>query len=180
MDDNVQRICRPQGATTDMTTDGFGQAYARGFDRTIRFLTSRGVKRDQACEVAQAAWVRGWERIGQLRDERFLFTWVNTIALNFYRKEIRTDPLKRVGGDFDTHIAKLKSHTIDVAAIDIGRVLERCRPADRVLLNQHMQGVTPAEIAREQGLTQTAVRIRMLRARREARSKIEVCAKTAA
>src|SRR5258708_22043158 len=76
-----------------MTTEGFGQAYSRGFDVTIRFLTSRGLRRDHACEVAQAAWVKGWERLGQLRDERFVFTWVNTIALNVYRKAIRTDPL---------------------------------------------------------------------------------------
>ena len=115
-----------------------------------------------------------------MRDERFLFTWVNTIALNFYRGENRTDSLKRVASDFDTHLAKLKGHTIDVAAIDVSRVLERCRPADRVLLIQHMQCVKAAEIARDHGLTQTAVRIRMLRARREARSKIEVCANIAA
>jgi DNA-directed RNA polymerase specialized sigma24 family protein len=156
-----------------MTSEGFGNAYSRGFELTIRFLTSRGLRREHACEVAQAAWVRGWERIGQLRDERFVFTWVNTIALNVYRKAIRTDPLNRTVADYEDRLSSLKTTSIDLAAIDVGRVLAQCRPSDRFLLNQQMHGVTPAEIAHEQGLTQTAVRIRLLRARRDARSRIE-------
>jgi DNA-directed RNA polymerase specialized sigma24 family protein len=156
-----------------MTREGFGQAYSRGFELTIRFLTSRGLRRGHASEVAQAAWVRGWERIGQLRDERFVLTWVNTIALNVYRKLIRTDPLNRTVPDFDDRIANIKTVGINLAAIDVTRLLAACRPSDRFLLEQQMHGVTPAEIAQEEGVTQTAIRIRLLRARREARSRIE-------
>lgn len=50
-----------------------------------------------ACESAQAAWVRGWGRLGQLRDETLVLTWVNTIALNVYRRLIREAPLFRSG-----------------------------------------------------------------------------------
>jgi DNA-directed RNA polymerase specialized sigma24 family protein len=62
-----------------MTRDGYGQAYQRGFDRTVGFLVSRGVDRDSANEVAQAVWLRGWERLPQLRNESLVVTWVNTI-----------------------------------------------------------------------------------------------------
>ena len=74
-----------------MTKEGYGQAYQRGFELTVRFLLSRGVQRDNAREVAQAAWVRAWERLSQLRDDNLVVTWVNTIALNVYRGLIRKD-----------------------------------------------------------------------------------------
>lgn len=151
-----------------MSRESYGQAYQRGFDLTVRFLLSRGVQRDNAQDVAQAAWVRGWERLNQLRNEALVVTWVNTIALNVYRSLIRREPLKYV-------LPKLcdKTTAINVAAIDVARVLKFCRPCDRKLLVQSMYGVTTEEIARTQGVTETAIRIRLLRARREARSRVE-------
>jgi DNA-directed RNA polymerase specialized sigma24 family protein len=151
-----------------MTRDGYGQAYQRGFDLTVRFLLSRGVHRDSANEVAQAAWVKGWERLAQLRNEGLVLTWVNTIALNVYRSLIRREPMNQMLLDQPD-----KTMSIDLAAIDINRVLTFCRPSNRRLLEQCMRGVTTAEIAREQGVSETAIRIRLLRARRDARSRVE-------
>ena len=151
-----------------MTRDGYGMAYRRGFDLTVRFLVCRGVHYDSADEVAQAAWVRGWERLAQLRNESLVVTWVNAIALNVYRSLARGERIKQLVADqLD------ERSSIDFAAIDIGRVLSRCRPGDRDLLEQHLNGVTTAEIAREKGVTETAIRIRLLRARRDVRSRME-------
>ena len=151
-----------------MTREGYGQAYQRGFDLTVRFLLSRGVHRDSACEVAQAAWVRGWERLGQLRNESLVTTWVNTIALNVYRSSVRKEHLNQALAESrDTTVA------IDTAAMDVAKVLRSCRPTDRNLLEASMSGVTAGEIAKEQGISETAIRIRLLRARRYARLRIE-------
>ncbi len=149
-----------------MTNDRYGTAYQRGFDLTVRFLISRGLQRDNAEEVAQAAWVKGLERLSQLRDESFVVMWVNTIALNVYRNSLRRKPLP-------AHEFGDKTAGLDLAAIDVARILGFCRPCDRRLLEQSMIGVTPGEIADEQGVTETAIRIRLLRARREARSRVE-------
>jgi DNA-directed RNA polymerase specialized sigma24 family protein len=75
-----------------LTRERYGEAYQKGFDLTVRFLLSRGAWRDNASEVAQAAWARGWEHLIQLRNERLVLTWVNTIALNLYRSVLRKDP----------------------------------------------------------------------------------------
>lgn len=150
-----------------MSREEYGQAYQRGFEMTVRFLISRGVERDRAHEVAQAAWVRGWERLGQLRNERMVTTWVNTIALNVFRTLVRREPMNQTLLE--------QQHTtegIDFAAIDVARVLTLCRPCDRRLLEQSMSGATTAEIAGEQGVSKTAIRIRLLRARRDARSRV--------
>jgi DNA-directed RNA polymerase specialized sigma24 family protein len=97
---------------------------------------------------------------------------VNTIALNVYRKQIRTDPLNRPVADSDQRINGLRTSGINLAAIDVANLLTCCRPSDRSLLEQQMNGLTPAEIARKEGVTQTAIRIRLLRARRDLRSRI--------
>lgn len=145
----------------------YGEAYAAGFERTVRFLISKGARGDGAQEAAQAAWVRGLERLNQLRSDSSVFTWINTIALNFYRSFLGRDSQTQILQDVPGR------ERIDVSAIDVERVLRRCRPCDRTLLEQHMEGVTMEEIARENGVTETAIRIRMMRARRAARSHME-------
>jgi DNA-directed RNA polymerase specialized sigma24 family protein len=162
-------------ANACMTRDEYGRQYARGFERTVRFLVSRGVERNSAPDVAQSAWLRGWERIAQLREDRFVLTWVNSIALNVHRKARRVETPTQVVLEKHEQLEEFQIHGIDLAAIDIAQLLEKCRPADRSLLEQQMRGATTAEIAREQGITQAAVRIRMFRARRDARSLIAPC-----
>jgi RNA polymerase sigma factor (sigma-70 family) len=119
-------------------------------------------------EAAQAAWVRGWERLGQLRDEKLVVTWVNTIALNAYRRLIRKETHPELSE------VREKSVTIDIAAMDVARILQFCRPCDRAILEQqYLRGVSTQEIAREHGVTETAIRIRLLRARRDAHLQVQ-------
>ena len=151
-----------------MTREGYGQAYQRGFDLTLRFLLSRGASWERAREVAQAAWVQGWERVEQLRNEGMVVTWVNTIALNVYRRARRNEGIR---GDVPTDPGTRPG--VNLAAIDIARILKICQPADRALLEQQMTGLTPREIARLRGIPESAIRIRLLRARRAARLRIE-------
>lgn len=150
-----------------MTSSSYGKAYQLGFERTVRFLISRGARGDSAQEAAQAAWVRGWERLSQLRNEDLLLTWVNAIALNCYRAGLRravhTQSLPEM----------LSTDAIGVEGIDAARVLHCCAPRQRKLLEQHAEGVTPAEMARAHGVTPTAIRIRLMRARRAARASLE-------
>ena len=151
-----------------MTRDGYGQAYQHGLDRTVRFLLSRGVRRDNARECAQDAWVKGWERLSQLRDEALVVTWVNTIALNAYRSLLRREPLNPVSPRL-----REKSVTIDLGSIDMARILKFCPPRDRILLEEYLKGATSAELAQQRGVSVTAIRLKLLRARRYTRGRIE-------
>jgi len=154
-----------------MTTENYGQAYQAGFHRTVGFLLSQGLRGDCARDIAQAAWVRGWERLDQLRSEGMVLTWVNSIALNLYRHSIRSDRANQRALK-----ALPDSRTAagpDLAAIDLRRLLTFCRPCDRVLLEQQMRGVSAEEMARELGVSNTAIRIRLLRARRSVRIAAE-------
>jgi len=151
-----------------MTREAYARAYQDGLPLTLRFLLSRGVTRDTAEEISQAAWMRGWERLGQLRKDELISTWVNTIALNLYRRAIRQE--RRLQGLHEPLYAK---STMNWAAIELGRILRFCRRPDRLLLEAQMLGQTAEEIAQAQGVNQTAIRIRLLRARRAARQAAE-------
>jgi DNA-directed RNA polymerase specialized sigma24 family protein len=154
-----------------MTREEYGQAYMVGFERTVRFLVSRGAQRDGAREAAQAAWARGWERVNQLRDDKLVTTWVNAIALNCYRSLLRTEVLAQP-------LAEQSGYTrSDGIKLDVDRVLRFCDAAERELLEQQIVGITTQEIARLHGVTETAIRIRLLRARRAAKARMERHAK---
>jgi DNA-directed RNA polymerase specialized sigma24 family protein len=151
----------------NMTQESYGEAYRRGFDLTLRFLRSRGAPPDSAREATQTAWAKGWERLEQLRDGELLFTWVNTIALNAYRR------IRRQEGFLQTLPEIGIKPGINLAAIDMARILRICCPGDRTLLEQQMRGLTPREIARMRGIPESAIRIRLMRARRSARLRID-------
>ena len=155
-----------------MTRDEYGTAYERGFPRTVRFLISRGLITDVAEETSQAAWAKGWESLAQLRNEHMLLTWVNSIALNFYRG-IRRKPLLEPLPELAA------APKVNLAAIDVNRLLTSCKSADRVVLQKrYLEGWEIREIARLHGSTETAVRARLLRARRSARAWMDDrCAK---
>ena len=144
-----------------MTREEYGAAYNKGYKLTVRFLVSRGLSYDSAQETAQAAWTKGWERLGQLRDSNMVLTWMNSIALNIHRSFIRREPTLQILPELST------PPKVNLAAIDVGRILTRCKSKDRLVLHRHyIEGYKVQEIASSQGWSETAVRIRLLRARR--------------
>ena len=149
-----------------MTRDEYGQAYQAGFRLTVHFLISRGIVDDAAGEAAQAAWARGWERIEQLRSAKTVVSWVNSIALNLYRSYLRRPSflaLQDVSVSFQT----------DFTSIDLARILSACDSDERVLLQQqYLEELKISEIAHQQGCSETAARIRILRARRAVRNRL--------
>jgi RNA polymerase sigma factor (sigma-70 family) len=147
----------------EMTEEYFAHSYQRGFQATSRFLASRGIQADLVFDIAQAAWVKAWERREQLRDASLLLTWVNTIALNIYRTSLRREKPTAALTD-----AEGLTTDSDWSVIDAERILGECKASDRVVLESHyIQGYKINEIAEQNNWTETAVRIRLLRARRK-------------
>lgn len=144
-----------------MTREEYGSAYQGGFPLTVRFLISRGLSYDSALDTAQAAWLKGWEHLTQLRDPSLVLTWTNSIAINIHRSFLRREPQTQSLPEL------VAPPRMNLAAIDAGRILEACRPSDRAVLEGHyIEGYKVQEIAARHGWTETAVRIRLLRARR--------------
>lgn len=154
-----------------MTREEFGSAYSRGYSMTVRFLVSRGLSYDSAQETAQAAWVKGWERLAQLRDSSMVLTWMNSIALNIHRSCVRREPFLQTLPELPT------PPKVNLAAIDVRRILKTCKKNDRMVLQRHyLEGYKVHEIASAHGWTDTAVRIRLLRARRAVNKRLRAVA----
>ncbi len=144
-----------------MTREEYGSAYQGGFPLTVRFLISRGLSYDSALDTAQSAWMKGWEHLSQLRDPGLVLTWTNSIAINIHRSYLRREPQTQSLPEL------VAPPRLNLAAIDAGRILDECRPNDRAVLEGHyIEGFKVQEIAARHGWSETAVRIRLLRARR--------------
>jgi DNA-directed RNA polymerase specialized sigma24 family protein len=90
-----------------------------------------------------------------------VFTWLNTIALNILRSDCRRQPFLQIL--LDVAIAP----KTNLAEIDLRRILKSVKPNDRVILHRfYVEGFKVREIAEEQGCTETAMKIRLLRVRR--------------
>jgi RNA polymerase sigma factor (sigma-70 family) len=153
--------------TFKMTHEYFAKAYQKGFHLTVRFLLSRGLAYELALDTAQAAWTKGWEKRAQLRQPNLLLTWTNSIALNIYRSFLRREP----PGDLLPQ--EEASISLNLAAIDVEQILNQCKPNDRRMIEDHyIDGYKAREIAQLQGCSETAVRIRLLRARRKIQSYV--------
>lgn len=147
-----------------MERKDYGEAFQTGYSATRRFLLALGAAMEVADEVAQAAWVRGWEYRDQLRDPGMVGFWVNSIARNLYRARFR--------GPLTMPIDGLNpSYTMELKTIELHRLLDRCTRRDRKLLERNLEGYSAEEMARESGITSTGIRVRLLRIRNSLRAQ---------
>lgn len=150
--------------STSISERKFSHAYKRDFDKTVRFLRSRGMSEDRAEEFAQGAWSRGWERRRQLQDPRRVSAWINTIAFNLFRNQCRKPrhdelPLN-LAGPRPKHRHRLDAETL----------MKECSDRDQKLIKKfYLEGYESQEIAAETDMTPGAIRIRLMRARRRMR-----------
>lgn len=153
-----------------MKRNEYADAFQNGYSATRRFLLSRGAAIDEAEEIAQAAWVRGWEYRDQLRDPSMVSFWVNSIARNLFRARFRSSPVLPLDGIDPSYSMGIEDH------IEVRRMLDLCSKRDRALLEKSLEGYSAEEIAREEGITSTGVRVRMLRIRLALRAQLALAA----
>lgn len=148
-----------------MERENYGDAFESGYGATRRFLLAHGAPIEDAEEIAQAAWARGWEYREQLRDPGMVGFWVNSIARNLFRARFRGPMAAPLDG-------YNPSYTMDTQSIELNRMLERCPQRDRSLLERSLEGYSAEEIAREAGITSTGIRVRLLRIRNSLRERL--------
>jgi RNA polymerase sigma factor (sigma-70 family) len=149
-----------------MHGNSYAEAFQNGFVATRRFLVSRGAPLDEAEEIAQAAWARGWEYRAQLRDPGLVSYWVNSIARNLFRARFRS------AAAVPLELTKEPSYAFNTDSIDLHTMLEHCSARDRALFERMLEGYSAEEIARTSGITSTGIRVRLLRARQGIREKV--------
>jgi len=154
-----------------MDYNDYGEAFESGYSATRRFLLAHGAGMEDAEEIAQAAWVRGWEYRDQLRDPGMVGFWVNSIARNLFRARFR-GPLTMQIDPSNPASTMDFAYTMDLESIELKRLLDRCPRRDRSLLEQSLEGYSAEEIARDSGITSTGIRVRLLRIRQSLREQM--------
>lgn len=148
----------------------FADAFEKGFVGTRRFLLSRGAGADEAEEIAQAAWVRGWEYRKQLRDPELIGFWVNSIARNLFRARFRSVTLTSLEGIDPSYRMGFEK------SLDLQRMLDRCGKRDKNLLQKTLAGYSAEELAETEGISATGIRVRLLRVRQSLREEFALAA----
>ena len=151
-----------------MKGNEYAKAFETGFPATRRLLLSRGAAIEEAEEIAQAAWARGWEFRNQLRDPGLVGFWVNSIARNLFRARFRAKSMAPMDGVEPPYLMNLAEE------IELHRLLDRCSGRDRKLLERSLEGYSAEEIARSEGITSTGIRVRMLRIRQSLRNQLSL------
>jgi DNA-directed RNA polymerase specialized sigma24 family protein len=95
--------------------------------------------------------------------------WINTIALNRYRQSGAYEARFQTLSDEEAR----RCSEVDLAALDVAKIPKSCRPRDRALFEFQLGGLGTCEIARKHGVTETAIQLRFLRARREVRENLD-------
>lgn len=128
---------------------------------------------DTAEEAAQSAWVVAWRRLVDLRDPMNLRAWLMSIAANEARQMTRSKRRRSV-----REIAVLDPSTPPADAnaaerVDLANALATIEPRDRELLGlRYLAGLDSTEIGRVAGMSATAVRSRLARARERLRQEL--------
>jgi RNA polymerase sigma-70 factor (ECF subfamily) len=132
---------------------------------------------DTASDLAQEVSIRAWERLHTLDDPRSFTAWIRRIAANAARDHLRRMAVRReddldhaldLAGDDDPHrrAERVGEIRLMLAALENedGEVVE--------LLVARAEGVSVEELANRTGLTEGALKMRLMRARKRLRERL--------
>jgi RNA polymerase sigma factor (sigma-70 family) len=149
-----------------MNQELYASAYEKGFRATVRFIRCKGASAEEAEEVAQGAWARGWEAREQLKSEDCVIPWVNSIAYRRFCNDRRRSSRSVALKDVTDAAAAPKTEPVDAK-----NLLSKCSGVDRSLLEARYFGdLSMNEIGRRHGMSAGAVRVRIHRCQSNLRS----------
>ena len=158
-------------------TAAFAELVRRHQDH-VYSLAVRLVGQDLAPDVAQEAFIRAWRAIGRFRGEARFGTWIHRITVNTAwtqrRRALRHDglPIEDVHPD-PSRGPQDAADMLDVRR-DLKRAIDSLSDSLRiVLVLRDIEGWSTDEVAQELGISTTAAKVRLHRARSRVRELIE-------
>ena len=167
-------------AAQEGDADAFSELFRRHYQTVRRACARRLRDIREADEVAQAAFVRAYERLDRCTGDRRFGAWVQVIANNLcvdhMRAVARTSPSDEVGNDSFEPIENAPENAVlraEQAAL-IQRALNSLPDRQRdVVVARDVDGRRPPEIAAALGLSLGAVDSLLLRARRRLAASVQ-------
>ena len=147
-------------------------------NRFFTFLLRRTRSRELAEEILQAAFLRGLERGGSLREEESVVAWFYRLLRNALAERARRGAVE--GRALDGYARELEGRDEPLESLVCGcvsRMLEAVKPEYAALLRAvDLEGRPVGEVASELAITANNASVRLHRARRAlARAVEEAC-----
>ena len=126
---------------------------------------------EDAADVTQEVYVRVWRSLRGFRGDANLATWMHRVATNAALSHLRRrgrmeEPVEEQA--MVERIATVDQEDARIDAREIEAALSRLTDAYRVpVVLKDLMGLSCEEIARELGMTEGAVKVRLFRARRK-------------
>ncbi len=147
------------------------------------FRTARAILRDddEAQDAAQQAWLRAYTHLGQFDGRAQLSTWLTRIVVHESLRRLQRRGrahLELIEGAADDPASARPSPEEDMARAQARTILEHAidslpENARVVLVLRDIEELSTAEVGEALGITEEAVRVRLLRARRAVRARLE-------
>lgn len=159
-----------------------GELYTRYYDNVFAYCLRFTHDREGALDIAQEVFLRAAERIGQLRHTELFAGWLFRIVrnecINFLKAKTWAGniPETRGGGaasDYDPFTpsaAQEKEQLLDALQAALAESDEGCRA---LLKEKYVEGLPIAALQARYGLSESAVKMRLARARKQVHDKAE-------
>ncbi len=153
--------------------------------RFLAFLEKRTGSRDEAEEILQAAFVKGIERAGEIRDEERAVAWFYRLLRNSLADYWRERAAERRG---EEALARELADAVQPAPVVANQLCHCFEPLLPTLKPEHeailrridLEGVRPGDFAMEKGITPNNAMVRLHRARRALRERMQRSCRTCA
>lgn len=165
--------------------DAFGQVYAEHERHVFRYAYHLLGQREDADDVKQETFLRAYRAIGGFRNDCSLRTWLLRICANLCRDKMKARD-RRPEVLFDPAAAP-EGMMSDEHVIDPQRVLERSQSSQvlysalrgmpkeqrEIIVLRDLEDMSYEEIAEMLGCSRPSVKLRLFRARRRLKERVE-------
>jgi len=162
--------------------DAFEELVARHRDKIYARAYSMMRNEEEAIDLPQEAWVKGWQRLGQFQGESSFGTWMTRIVINLCLDQLRKQKRQRTesieemdeeSGGVERQMPVVTANP--TAGLERGELRERIDRALRQLSHEHrtvlvlheFQEMEYKEIAKTMGCSIGTVMSRLFYARRK-------------
>jgi RNA polymerase sigma-70 factor, ECF subfamily len=178
LDEELDRLV---AAARDGDREAFDELVRRTYVDTYTLAVRLTANEEDARDVVQEAYLRAWKGIRRFRGDARFTTWMYRITANAAytavqkRKRRRTEPLEAADEPVEAMIEALPEAAAESAALldELAAAVADLPPKLRsIVVLKDVYGLSHEEIAEELGITVTAAKVRLHRARKKLRDEL--------